>query len=443
MTKITKVVKLYLISSQQDKDGNDVDYHQVNKILWSLQDQVREIKNKSIQYCWEWAGFSSDYNKRNGEYPKEKDILNYSLSGFVYDKFKKGYDLYSCNVSCATRDACTAFSNAKKELYKGTKSVINYKSNQPIELHNKSIALSYENKMFYVSLKLLNREGSKKYGMGTSMKFLIVVKDKSTQIILERCIDGIYSIAGSKLMYDKKKRMWRLNLSYSFSAEVVSDLDSGKILGVDLGIVSPICASVYGDLHRLTINGGEIESFTRKVEARKRSLQRQGTTCGDGRIGHGRNKRNAPVYKISDKIARFRDTANHKYSRALIDYAIKNGCGIIQMEDLSGITADADKFMKKWPYYDLQTKIENKAKEVGISVKYIKPKYTSQRCSKCGYINKDNRQTQAKFICGKCGFETNADYNASQNIAVMDIDKIIEETVCENSNEDESEKASA
>ncbi len=66
-------------------------------------------------------------------------------------------------------------------------------------------------------------------------------------------------------------------------------------------------------------------------------MLRQGTVCDDGRIGHGIHTRNKPVYRMEDKTARFRNTANHKYSRALIDFAVKNGCGTIQMEDLSGI----------------------------------------------------------------------------------------------------------
>lgn len=426
MGRITNVAKFYLLSEQTDENGNTIDFREINKILWNLQRQVREIKNKSIQLCWEWMGFSSEYNKLNGQYPKDKDILNYTLSGFVYDRLKTGgYDLYSSNVSSASRDACTAFANAKIDIMKGERSILSYRNNQPIELHNKSISITYENFEFYATLRLLNRGGAKKYGFGNSIRFKIKADDKSTRTILERCIDGIYGIAGSKLMYDKGKKMWRLNLSYNFQPETVKALDSGKILGVDLGIAHPICASVYGDLSRFIIDGGEIETVSRRIDARKWSLQRQGRYCGDGRIGHGRTKRTAPVNSIADKIARFRDTVNHKYSRALVDYAVKNGCGVIQMEDLTGITADKDRFLRKWPYFDLQTKIENKAKAVGIEVKRIKPKYTSQRCSKCGYIDKENRPEQAVFICGKCGFKENADYNASQNIAIKNIDGII------------------
>ena len=46
----------------------------------------------------------------------------------------------------------------------------------------------------------------------------------------------------------------------------------------------------------------------------------------------------------------------------------------------------------------------------------VAPQYTSQKCSQCGHISKDNRKTQAKFKCMACGFEANADHNAALNI---------------------------
>ena len=92
---------------------------------------------------------------------------------------------------------------------------------------------------------------------------------------------------------------------------------------------------------------------------------------------------------------------------------------------MKGVTKDTEGFLKNWSFYDLQSKIENKAKERGIKVVYIEPAYTSLRCSKCGCIHKDNHPTREQFICQECGYRTLHDYNASQNIAVKDIDKII------------------
>lgn len=53
----------------------------------------------------------------------------------------------------------------------------------------------------------------------------------------------------------------------------------------------------------------------------------------------------------------------------------------------------------------------------------VSPQYTSQKCSQCGYVSKDNRKTQAKFRCMACGFECNADHNAALNILASGISK--------------------
>ncbi len=43
----------------------------------------------------------------------------------------------------------------------------------------------------------------------------------------------------------------------------------------------------------------------------------------------------------------------------------------------------------------------------------IPPAGTSQECSRCGHIHPENRRAQADFVCQRCGFISNADYNAS------------------------------
>jgi transposase len=52
----------------------------------------------------------------------------------------------------------------------------------------------------------------------------------------------------------------------------------------------------------------------------------------------------------------------------------------------------------------------------GIRVHFVHSHYTSQQCSKCGHIDKQNRKSQSEFKCKRCGYTTNADYNAAKNI---------------------------
>ena len=46
-------------------------------------------------------------------------------------------------------------------------------------------------------------------------------------------------------------------------------------------------------------------------------------------------------------------------------------------------------------------------------------RHTSQRCSKCGHREKDNRKSQAEFVCLSCGIEQHADINAAKNILTV------------------------
>ena len=48
-------------------------------------------------------------------------------------------------------------------------------------------------------------------------------------------------------------------------------------------------------------------------------------------------------------------------------------------------------------------------------VGYVDPRYTSQRCNCCGYIDRSNRNGD-EFKCKKCGYTEGADFNASKNI---------------------------
>jgi putative transposase len=50
-------------------------------------------------------------------------------------------------------------------------------------------------------------------------------------------------------------------------------------------------------------------------------------------------------------------------------------------------------------------------------VEKINPAFTSQRCSACGQVHRDSRESQAVFRCTACGFTGNADVNAAINIA--------------------------
>jgi IS605 OrfB family transposase len=133
---------------------------------------------------------------------------------------------------------------------------------------------------------------------------------------------------------------------------------------------------------------------------------------------------------------------NHIFSKSIIEYAVKNNAGAIQMERLTGFGRDKNdevdsdfKFiLRYWSFFELQTMIEYKANAAGIEVRYVDPYHTSQTCSFCGHYEKGQRLNQSTFVCKNPDCEKgkgkklsdgtyqgiNADWNAARNIALSD-----------------------
>ena len=317
----------------------------------------------------------------------------------------------------------------KKKINEGKRSIISFREDCPLEIDNTCICFEENKGRYYVSLKVFSEKYKKdKCYSENYMTFAVRNPDESRKAIIDRCMSGEYKIGASKLIYKKGK--WFLNLVYEFKPEKSTDFVEGRVMGVDLGINCVAYMSFNDCKVRDFIGRSQIYTFRAQMEARRRELQRQGKYCGEGRIGHGYKTRNKPVLNLGEAEANFRNTLYHRYSHYIVEFAIKNKCGIIQMEDLRGISTN-HKFLNGWLYNDLQQKIKYKAEAAGMEVKRVKPQYTSQRCSRCGYISAENRpkeeKGQAYFRCVECDFKENADYNASQNLATAGIEQIIDE----------------
>ena len=405
-------------------------FYEMQEAVWNLQKQTREIMNKTLQMAFHWDYISREHFEKTGAYLDVFTETGYkTLDGHIYNVLKGPYsDFATGNLNATLRKAWKKYKDSKCEVLAGTMSFPLYRSNQPILLHKNSVKLSGTASDAVAELTLFSKEFKTRNGMRGNIRFAMPQHDATQRSIFQNLQNGTYSLGECQLIYDKKK--WFLLVTYIFEP-TKHVLDEEKILGVDMGEVYAIYASSVYDHGVLKIEGGEVSDYAKKLERRKWSYQQQARYCGEGRIGHGTKTRVAEAYKAQDRIANYRDTINHRYSKELVSYAVKNGYGTIQMENLSGIKEDTGfpKRLRHWTYYDLQTKIEYKAKEHGIKVVKIDPRYTSQRCSRCGHIDSKNRPTQERFCCTACGFSSNADFNASQNISTKDIDKIIAKAI--------------
>src|ERR1017187_10210315 len=64
----------------------------------------------------------------------------------------------------------------------------------------------------------------------------------------------------------------------------------------------------------------------------------------------------------------------------------------------------------------LATRTEQKAAASGALAVYVDPRFTSQQCRRCGHTAKENRESQAIFLCVECGHADHADVNAAKNV---------------------------
>lgn len=440
---MTKVASFEIINIENE------DKKTMRKILGDLRYDSRNMANDIVKCLYEEDRFGKSVILNAPSYTQK------SIDGKMGHEFRKHYTKFNpSGLETIIKKVFAEWKNNQKKFRVGDAEIISYKNaNSPLYIRNNQMKIKNVNNKYSVFVRLLSKKYAeelengmtvevgkgknkkvleyKKNTKGINLDFNIIVKGNHLKSVIDRLITKEYKIGTSQILYNERKNKWFFNLVYSFEIEKIQTLNPDKIMGIDLGINIPAMLAISDDEYYKQPVGSkdEIATFTKQVTARKKSLQRQRKWCGEGSIGHGTKTRIRPLEKLSGKIARFKDTKNHCWSRYIVNEAIKNNCGKIQMEDLSGIS-DNNTFLKTWTYFDLQQKIVYKANEVGIEVVKIKPDYTSQRCSKCGNIHKENRNAkkdQSKFECKTCGFKTNADFNAARNIATKDIENIIKE----------------
>lgn len=382
-------------------------------VLFACADATRAILNESVGQCHEWTLTSKRYKDETGVYPDYKEVHGCTIGTAIYQAMRERYPmLASSSCSALVRMAQSRHKQCVKDVLAGRATLPTYRTH-PIVLHPAMVKFAPDGDLTHIRLTLTSSAYRKEHGLDSPI-FSVSAKDKRMKHIWDSLVDGSYKLSNSQLAYEGKR--WWLYVTYIHTV-TPAVLDVNKALGVDMGEVYAITACGADGTDPLIIQGGEVTAFARQHEKRIREMQKQATVCGGGRVGHGTKTRVKPIYRSREAVSNFRKTTNHRYSKALVDYAVKHGFGTIKLEDLSGIKANSPRLLHHWTYYDLQSKIKYKAKRAGIEVITVNPAYTSQKCSVCGHTSSDNRKTQAEFVCQCCGHKENADVNAARNIA--------------------------
>jgi putative transposase len=222
---------------------------------------------------------------------------------------------------------------------------------------------------------------------------------------------GAYQQSRMDAIKGQADLLYRKGVFYLAVTLEVSTPTPGEVtdtLGVDLGIVN-----LATDSEGETFSGEAVEHNRKRHQALRWRLQKHGTKSAKKHLK-----------KLSGKEARFKKNTNHVISKRIVQKAKANGQGIA-IEDLRHIRTRTEARLRKsqrsrhssWSFGQLRSFLSYKAALAGVPLHTVDPRNTSRTCHVCGHCAKENRKSQASFVCQACGYTDNADRNAAINIS--------------------------
>ncbi len=213
-------------------------------------------------------------------------------------------------------------------------------------------------------------------------------------------------------------RAGRRHVAFAVIPAPVPAPGNGQAVGVDQGVAVSAALSTGDLLH--------CPGLTARERRRPRRLQRR-----LARATRGSNRRG----RVKHAIARLRapESDRRKDWAEKVSTDIARRFDVIRVEDLQiGNMTRSAKGTRGDPGRNVRAKAGLNRGILGSGwgllarrlqdkapgrVEKVRPAFTSQRCSACGQVDANSRQSQPRFVCTACGFAGNADVNAAVNIA--------------------------
>lgn len=215
-----------------------------------------------------------------------------------------------------------------------------------------------------------------------------------------------------------RDRAGRWHVAFAVIPPPVEGPGTGDVVGVDRGVVVSAALSTG---ETLTVPGlSSSEQWRLRHFERKLAKAQQGSNRRD---------------RVKKEIAqlRAREADRRKDWREKLSTRLAREFDIIRIEDLNikGMTRSAhgtndvpgrnviaktglNRQIRRSGWGRLVRRLDDKAPG---RIEKVNPAFTSQRCSACGHVDRNSRESQARFQCTACGYASNADVNAARNIA--------------------------
>ena len=216
-------------------------------------------------------------------------------------------------------------------------------------------------------------------------------------------------------------------------------INQNFIVGLDRGVHLPIATSQNKTYALDKVVLDNIPKKEARIKRYQRKLARQKKASENSK---NQEKTKQKIGKLRDYINHSRNDFCHKVSHELVS---NKKAEVFAFEDLKlknmvkrpKVKSDEQKSTPENKVYlpngasaksglnkglhnsqlgKIKQYVTYKAAKENKLVLNVNPAYSSQECSCCGFVDKNNRSSQSRFKCLQCGFEVNADVNASKNI---------------------------
>ena len=265
----------------------------------------------------------------------------------------------------------------------------------------------------------------KRYCNGTDTSYTITFKHKTIQIILTR--DGKRYIPINEI---EQEKVVGADVNQKHNMIILSD-----------GFQIQHNNEITDELEKqLLIVDKKKEVFDKKqkaeIELAKAKAKAEGSEyIKPKKVGYRITKRDT---KLLEAIGRRNHHDQETKISDLMKYMNKMGLNHIVLEDLDGFSGaktygdteggvNTGRMGHALNLSSIKDIVLHMAPHYGISVSLVHKEFTSQTCSHCSCVDKENRQSQESFVCISCGHADNADRNAAINIKIRLISTVLRE----------------
>ena len=192
-------------------------------------------------------------------------------------------------------------------------------------------------------------------------------------------------------------------------------------IGIDLG-VKDLAVVSNGKVFKNINKSSKVKRLEKRLRREQRRLSRKYefrkkkggmTAAASANI----DKQKLKVQKIHHRI----DTIREDYENKVVHEIVKQKPRFITMEDLNVKGMMKNKHLVKavaaQRFSLILAKLKRKAQIIGIEFRTVDRFYPSSKtCHTCGHINKGLKLKDRVYICPKCGYTEDRDFNAALNL---------------------------